>query len=214
MEDGISSRGVVSRRRWLPVIGLTGLGLALRIVGLRAKAYWTDEIATVDLVRGGVGHAMSDLAHMENTPPLYYVLAWPWAHLFGTSEVGLRSLSTVFSVALIPVAYLIGGQLVGSRVGLVAAALVATNPMLVWYGQEARAYALLSLLTGVCRSFSSCARLTRRASGRLVAWVFPAASWSRRTTSGFLVRRPGRRCSRTGSPAGQLRSSPASAIPV
>ena len=169
MEGGISSRDLVSRRRWLPVIGLTGLGLALRIVGLRAKAYWTDEVATVDLVRGGVGHAMSDLAHVENTPPLYYVLAWPWAHLFGTSEVGLRSLSTVFSVALIPIAYLIGEQLVGSRVGLVAAALVATNPMLVWYGQDARAYALLSLLTGV--SFLLFLRaLDTPTSGRLFAW--------------------------------------------
>ena len=32
------------------------------------------------------------------------------------------------------------------RAGLVAAALVATNPFLVWYSQEARSYALLALL--------------------------------------------------------------------
>jgi len=168
MEDG-TPRGVVSRRQWLQVVGLTGLGLALRIVGLHAKAYWTDEVATVNLVRGGFGHAMSEVARVENTPPLYFVLAWPWAHLFGTSEVGLRSLSTVFSVALIPIAYLIGEQLIGSRVGLVAAALVATNPMLVWYGQEARGYALLSFLTGV--SFLLFLRaLHTPTTGRLVAW--------------------------------------------
>ena len=38
-------------------------------------------------------------------------------------------------------------MLVSRRAGLVAAALVAVNPFLVWYSQEARSYALLSLLT-------------------------------------------------------------------
>src|SRR4051794_7241361 len=156
-------------RRWLPVAGLTLLGLGLRLPGLHEKSYWTDEVDTVDLVRGGLGNAWSELVHTQNTPPLYYVLAWPWAHVFGTSEIGLRSLSTLLSVALIPIAYLIGAQLLSSRVGLVAAALAATNPMLVWYGQEAKAYALLSLLTAI--SFLLFLRaLDTPTTGRLVAW--------------------------------------------
>ena len=32
----------------------------------------------------------------ERSPPLYYLLAWLWSQLFGTGEVGLRSLSAVF----------------------------------------------------------------------------------------------------------------------
>ena len=69
--------------------------------------------------------------------------------------------------ATVPVAYLIATELTKPRsavplpsylgqrnsganwVGIVAAALVATNPMLVWYSQEARAYALFALLTSV-----------------------------------------------------------------
>ena len=46
-----------------------------------------------------------------------------------------------------PVAYLAGRELVGRRTGLAVAAIVAVNPMLVWYSQDARAYALLVLLT-------------------------------------------------------------------
>ncbi len=82
----------------------------------------------------------------ESNPPLYYVLAWGWSKLFGTGEAGLRSLSALFGAATIPLAYLIGKDLLSRRAGLITAALVALNPMLIWYSQEARSYALLVLL--------------------------------------------------------------------
>ena len=77
---------------------------------------------------------------------LYYVVAWAWGSVFGLGEVGLRSLSALAGTATIPVAYGAGAVLVSRRAGIVAAALVATNPFLVWYSQEARSYALLALL--------------------------------------------------------------------
>ena len=83
----------------------------------------------------------------ESTPPLYYVLAWPWSHLFGVHEFGLRSLSALFGTATVPVSYLAGRELIGRRAGLVVAAIVAVNPVLVWYSQDARAYALLVLFS-------------------------------------------------------------------
>ena len=46
-------------------------------------------------------------------------------------------------VATVPVVYLVAAELRGRRAGLMAAALAAVNPMLLWYSQEARAYALL-----------------------------------------------------------------------
>jgi mannosyltransferase len=71
------------------------------------------------------------------------VLAWVWAKAFGTGEVGLRSLSALFGAATVPVAYAIGRELASRQAGLVAAAFVAVSPMLIWYSQEARSYALL-----------------------------------------------------------------------
>jgi len=35
------------------------------------------------------------IPHSEATPYLYYVLAWPWTHVFGSGEVGIRSLSAL-----------------------------------------------------------------------------------------------------------------------
>ena len=47
----------------------------------------------------------------ESTPPLYYVLARGWAVVFGTGEVGLRSLSALLGTLTIPVVYAIGATL-------------------------------------------------------------------------------------------------------
>ena len=47
-------------------------------------------------------HARPSIPRMEGNPPLYYVLAWLWAKVFGTGEVGLRSLSAVCGTAICP----------------------------------------------------------------------------------------------------------------
>ncbi len=138
-----------SRAFWI-VAGLTTLAAVLRFATLGVQAYHHDEIVTASRVlRGGFGHAMDAVGFSESAPPLYYALAWLWTQVTGTGEFGLRSLSAVAGVATVPVVYLVGLELRGRRAGLMAAALVAVNPMLLWYSQEARAYALLALLCAV-----------------------------------------------------------------
>ncbi len=148
-----------SRAFWI-VAGLTLLAAVLRFVTLGAQAYHHDEIVTASRVlRSDFFHAMDAVGFSESAPPLYYALAWVWTQLTGTGELGLRSLSAVAGVATVPVAYLLGQELRGRRAGLMAAALVAVNPMLLWYSQEARAYALLVLLCTL--SLLYCARALR-----------------------------------------------------
>ena len=138
-----------SRAFWI-VAGLTVLAAALRFATLGAQAYHHDEIVTASRVlRDGFWHAMEAVGFSESAPPLYYALAWPWTQLTGTGEVGLRSLSAAAGVATVPVAFLLGAELRGRRAGIVAAALVAVNPMLLWYSQEARGYSLMALLTAI-----------------------------------------------------------------
>jgi mannosyltransferase len=158
-----------SRAFWI-VAGLTLLGAVLRFATLGVQAYHHDEIVTASrILRGGFGHAMDAVGFSESAPPLYYALAWVWTQVTGTGEFGLRSLSAVAGVATIPVAYLVGIELRGRRAGLMAAGLVAVNPMLLWYSQEARAYALLVLLCAV--SLLYCVRALRRGSRRdFVLW--------------------------------------------
>jgi uncharacterized membrane protein len=136
---------VRSRTFWI-VAGLTALGALLRFATLGDQAYHHDEIVTASRVlRVGFGHAMDAVGFSESAPPLYYALAWLWTQVTGNGEWGLRFLSALAGVATIPVAYLLGRELRGPRAGFFAAALVAVNPMLLWYSQEARAYSLLGL---------------------------------------------------------------------
>jgi hypothetical protein len=128
---------------------LVGLGAALRFYGLGRQGFWFDEANTAQLVRFSPGKMLGLISQSESTPPLYYNIAWVWARAFGHAEVGLRSLSAVCGVLTIPVAYLVGARLIGRRAGLIAAALTACSPLLIWYSQEARSYAMLVLLTGL-----------------------------------------------------------------
>ncbi len=138
-----------SRAFWI-VAGLTVAAAVLRFATLGVQSYHHDEIVTASrILRDGFWHAMDAVGFSESAPPLYYAVAWFWTQVTGTGEVGLRSVSAAAGVATVPVAYLLGAELSSRRAGLFAAALVAVNPMLLWYSQEARAYSLFILLTAI-----------------------------------------------------------------
>lgn len=103
----------------------------------------------VRVLKPSFADTMAAVPTHESTPPLYYALAWFWTQLFGTSEFGLRSLSAVIGTATVPVVYLAGRELVSRRTGLIAAAITAVAPWMVWYSQEGRSYPLLMLLGAV-----------------------------------------------------------------
>jgi mannosyltransferase len=155
--------------------GLIAAAAALRFASLGIQSYHHDEVITaMRVLPGSFGHMLHEVRVSESNPPLYYVLAWGWSQLFGLGEVGLRSLSALLGVAMIPVAYLIGRELTGRRTGLALAAIAAFNPMLIWYSQEARSYALLILFCAL--SFYFFLRALERARGRdLALWALTSA---------------------------------------
>ena len=125
------------------------LAAALRFSTLDLQSYWYNEAATALLTKLSLGDMLDRIPRMEGNPPLYYVLAWLWAKVFGTGEVGLRSLSAVCGTAMVPAGYALAARLAGARAGVAVAALAAFSPLLVWYSQEARPYILLALLTAL-----------------------------------------------------------------
>jgi uncharacterized membrane protein len=160
--------GERSRAFWI-VVGLTVLAAVVRFATLGVQSYHHDEIVTASRVfRDGFGHAMNAVWSSESTPPVYYAVAWVWTQLVGTHEFGLRAVSAAAGVATVPVGYLIGVELRGRRAGLWAAALVAVNPMMLWYSQEARAYALVALFGALSALYWL--RAERRGARRDFVW--------------------------------------------
>jgi mannosyltransferase len=134
------------RSVWLAVAALTVLGAVLRFYRLGHQGFWFDEGNTALLVHFPPGKMLGLIPQTESTPPLYYMAAWVWARIFGDNEAGLRSLSALAGVLVIPVAYATAAKLAGRRTGLIVAALTACSPLLIWYSQEARSYEVLVLL--------------------------------------------------------------------
>jgi uncharacterized membrane protein len=142
----------VSIETWL-LIGVTVLAAALRFATLSTQSYWFDEAQAAHEMTLSFGALMNTIGAQETSPPLYFTLAWLWAKVFGTGEAGLRSLSAVLGVSVIPISYLSGRELVSRRAGLVAGALAALSPFLIWYSQEAREYMLLAATSGASLLF-------------------------------------------------------------
>lgn len=173
------------RRSDLAVIGLTTLlAGALRFATLDVQGFWYDEAITVGLLKLGVPDLLSELPKSESTPPLYYLLARAWTVPFGDGEVGLRSLSALCGTAAVPVIWAAARELCGTRAAHAAAILAAVSPLLVWFSQEARSYALLTLLSAL--SLWMFARVLRRARAR-DRWLWALAGSAALATHYFAV---------------------------
>ncbi len=136
-----------ARRPDAVLMAVVGVGFGLRFWRLGSQSLWYDEWLTTEATSGGLGDLMHHVAAREGITPPYFVLMWGWARVVGDGDAALRSLSALAGVATVPVAYAIARQLgQRPRVARGAALLVAVNPLLVWYSQEARPYSLLALL--------------------------------------------------------------------
>jgi len=178
-DSGLHGANVRAAARDPYLIVLTGLVLAaavLRFSTLDLQSYYTDEAYTVSLVQQSPVEMVRGIARTESTPPLYYGVAWVWSRLFGTGEIGLRSLSALAGTATVLVAYLAGARLLSRPAGLVVASLAAVSPFMVWYSQEARSYALYTFLATL--SIYLYARLRADARPALVvAWAAVCAAF-------------------------------------
>ncbi len=154
----------------LAVAGLTVLAAVLRFTRLGHQGFWFDEGNTALLVHFSPGKMLGLIPQTESTPPLYYCIAWAWARIFGYGEAGLRSLSALAGVLTVPVIYGASAKLISRRAGVIAAALTACNPYLIWYSQEARSYSLLVLLSAAALLAFAYARATPTPR-ILAAWV-------------------------------------------
>jgi mannosyltransferase len=154
-ESARFSAGSGSLPSWWPLAALTLLAAALRLGTLDLQSFWYDEAFTpVHVLHPGLAATLRAFVHTENTPPLWYVVAWAVSRVLGTGEIALRLPSALAGIATVPVAWGIGWELAGRgvsgrRAAILTAALVAVNPLFVWYSQEARAYALFVLFSAL-----------------------------------------------------------------
>ena len=93
--------------------------------------------------------------------------------------MAVRLPSIIAGTLVIPALYLLGRELYDRRTGLVAAAFGAASPLLIWYSQEARMYAFVTLF-GLLALWTQLRAIRNPSMGNWAAYILATAAllWS------------------------------------
>ncbi|HKE38102.1 MAG TPA: glycosyltransferase family 39 protein [Candidatus Baltobacteraceae bacterium] len=116
------------------LVAVVLVAAALRVPSLLHDGIWRDEANVyVELTAATFGAFLHRVAAIDFHPPLYFILAYGWVKIAGLSEVSLKALPFVFSVATVPVVYRLGKAADSEAAGFVAATLFAVAPLTINY---------------------------------------------------------------------------------
>lgn len=179
------------------------LAAGLRFAGITFDSLWLDE--SYQTVSEAVAQPLPDLTRATDQPflfrfgdpqptgdlirrfrsldplcpPLYAVLLNCWMKLFGQSDLSIRSLSALFSLASLVILFFTVRSFLPGQAAIAACFLQAISPFDIYYAQEARMYMLETLAALLsCASLLYLLRLGLSAissSGRQRAAAFVAA---------------------------------------
>ncbi|SIR64062.1 mannosyltransferase [Micromonospora avicenniae] len=136
-------RGLPGTAIWLAPALLT---LAVTLSGLTGAQLWRDELATWSAATRSVRDLVRLAGTIDAATGPYYLLMHGWVALAGDSIVALRLPSVLAMTGAAALTALLGRRLAGARAGLLAGLLFALLPSTSRYAQEARPYALATLL--------------------------------------------------------------------
>ncbi|MBN1217596.1 MAG: glycosyltransferase family 39 protein [Anaerolineae bacterium] len=129
------------------LLTVTWVAFLVRGVNLATQSLWRDEVDVIRYSSGTLRALAANLFTAGHNGPLFFVLLRPWRNLTGDSEFALRYPAALLGTLAIPLGFELARQLGFGRLsGLWLSLLLATSPYLVWYGQEAKMYALLLVL--------------------------------------------------------------------
>jgi len=138
-------------KKYLPILLILTLALALRLIGSQSRSIWYDEAFSILLAEKGPATILSgtltadaNSSAAEEHPPAYYFILWGWMQVFGTSLLSIRLLSILFSLGTIICIYYITHHLFNEQTARVAAIFAAILPFQIHYGVEVRMYILLA----------------------------------------------------------------------
>jgi mannosyltransferase len=149
MEDPNTNTGIRGQEWLCAAAGaaLVGVAFLLRIYRIGQEELWFDEAFSFYVATFA---SWPEVLLRDNTPPLYYLLLTAWIHVAGQSESAIRLLSAVSGTLFVAAMIWLGRQIIGHSAALWSGAVSALAPIQIYYSQEARAYALVTLLLALC----------------------------------------------------------------
>ncbi|MCS7060654.1 MAG: glycosyltransferase family 39 protein [Anaerolineae bacterium] len=180
---------ITKRRFFVLATLLLLLAFAVRVIGLDAQSLWYDEGYSVMFVRNDLGHVLTQAGALELNTPLYYFVLFIWTRLAGESEFSVRLVSVFAGLLTVALAASLGSLRAQRTAGLWALGLMALWPAHVAASQEARMYALVTMLA--LASFVVVLTRCMRSTGRAVHWaawaVLCLAAFSAHVLASFII---------------------------
>src|SRR5262245_7207074 len=148
---------------WFYLVLSTTVGLLLRLHGLERLSFWFDEACTTWRIHQPFAQIPFH-NQVDSVPFLYYYLLKCWTWIWSDTDFSLRLFSALLGTAAISVVFALGNSLFDPPTGVLASLLLALSSYHIQYSQEARCYALLTVLFGLTWYFLSKALRDRKAS--------------------------------------------------
>jgi hypothetical protein len=141
-----------------------------KFIGLTTQSLWLDELNLLRYVSlPHLDSAFWQAIREEPHPPLYLVIMWGYAKLFGTSPLVFRLSSAIFASLAVATCYIATAGVLGRRVGLITAMLFGMSSIGLYEAQEVRPYSLVFLLASVSAAWFADALRDSEPAGRQIA---------------------------------------------
>ncbi len=135
------------RRLVLAMLALClAVGIGLRAYGLGMESVWGDDYCCIGYIHApALGDFLEQVrVTSPDMPPLYFVLAYGWAQVFGDSPVALRWLSILAWAGAAVCLFALGAALFDTWAATLATLCFAMSPIQIFHSQGMRGYALVT----------------------------------------------------------------------
>ncbi|MDI6694874.1 MAG: glycosyltransferase family 39 protein [Anaerolineales bacterium] len=152
MHYGLPNQSAAVTKHWdyrlFILAALLIAALAIRVHKINSPL-WLDEIYSYRLARLSFVQIIQN-SWIDPHPPLFYLLQWMLsAGGQIRSEIGWRMLPLLCGMSVVFIIWLISTDLANSLISLVICAIAVASPTLVYFSQEARPQAALTLLSAL-----------------------------------------------------------------
>jgi mannosyltransferase len=149
------------------------LAAVLVFLELGTRSLWLDEGATIAIATGHGSALWSAIGHDGGNMLAYYLFEHVLIGVFGHGAALIRAPSAIATILTVGLVAVLGRRLFDRRVALAAGLLAAVSLPLIFWGQDARAYA--PMMTFICASFLALTYAVE-SPGRRWPWIAWAVS--------------------------------------
>jgi uncharacterized membrane protein len=136
----------VNRRAFWLALGITLLGVVLRLCCLTRQSLWYDELISVNIatLAGGLSSILRPQFYPH--PPLFVLLLHGVFGVLNPSDFSARLVPVMSGIVSLPLFYGYLADITNRRTALIGLALLALSPFHIYHSQDARPYTLIFAL--------------------------------------------------------------------